>query len=503
MNITQQVPVTENDICFVKNDVLAEDINLSSPMYTRSIAAIVKPTHDCNLSCVYCYDRVNSKDLLRMSDSVLQTLIARLTKFHKPKSKIKIIWHGGEPLIMGIDFYRRVVEMQNDYGNEFEFINGIQTNGYLLDNEFIGFFLENNFQLGLSIDGPEYIHDQQRPIKSNNKGSFKKVYDNLLTLKKYNQSMKFGGVISVVTNESVKHLIDIYRFFNDLEIDFQLNPIYLSGSNNGMSFSGFDFKQYLEEMTSLFDHWIETKNSRVIIDPFAKIIVNLFTLNPIGCQFAGLCHHKFLSITHSGDIYPCGRFASCDEVKLGNIIEDEISDVVTSPKYLSITNARKLAMTKCGNCRYFTICNAGCVHNSFMGKQDFSEKDYYCSTNYLLFKHIEKKLYETLGFNESDTKCIHNHQIQPLSKLSISNLCHEHTIIKVLNHYGLLKITNDGMNQTIFEFANRQGKSFGNWNDHHDHLYDDCHYHDHKDYSDHFDWRQYGDHVYSKPYDIQ
>lgn len=290
----------------------------------KVITVIVKPTNACNLRCKYCYADSGKGEIMDT-----ETLENMITKFQNEYEDIKYLWHGGEPLLAGKEFYKEALKLEKKKKKPNQTItNSIQTNGILLD-DFIDSFKKNGFSVGLSIDGPKEIHDLNR-IYPDGSGSFDDVMKSVNLMKEKGLNV---GAVCVLNKENIKSIDDIYDFFIKEDIGFKVNPIISDGraKNSDLSITP---KEYGLALIHLFDRWFyeEKIYSFSTLKDFVEM--TLFH-EPITCTFTE-CQKGFISVDEKGDVYPCGRFVGDKEFLYGNINEDSMEDILKSPCYLDI-----------------------------------------------------------------------------------------------------------------------------------------------------------------------
>ena len=299
---------------------------------------------------------------------------------------------------MGMDFFTKAVEIEEELGAEYTIRNGVQTNGTLVDADFLDLFEEKEFNVGVSLDGPQWLHDHQRPFADGH-GSFGSVTRGINMLmerqSKKNGRLVCGGVLAVLTRNTLAHLYEFYAFFRANKFNVKINPIsYEGGGASGEL--GVKPNEFLKAMTYLFDRWFNEDGDVLTINPFDEILGNLIVGQPRGCLFAGACHNEFLSVAPNGDVYPCAGERN-DEYRLGNINDQALEEIVASPVLTGFQTARTLASQTCKGCPYFGICHSGCARRGFMRRRRLSERDYYCDGYKPLFSHIHKVLVDEPG----------------------------------------------------------------------------------------------------------
>lgn len=367
-------------------------------------AAIIKPTDNCNMACPYCYvDHKSTK--LWMEDDVLEATIMKMTELIQNQRSIHFIWHGGEPLLLGLDFFKKVIALQRKYCLGMKIENCIQTNGTLLTEEIVQFFVKNHFSISLSIDGPASIHNINRKF-SNGEGSFDKVMQSVTLLRKYRQVI---GAVAVMTKATLPNIGDLYSFMKQLSIQFRINPIIQSESDRqNYKVNGITALEYGKAMQELFDLWF-FDDTPIHIDPINLIVGNMISNTVWGCDYHGGCLQDIICINPDGNLYPCGQFAGNEEFYMGNILKDSIETILSSPVFIKVRQRSPKLIEECQSCEFMGICNAGCMLAAWMRGKGILAPDYFCEGRKLLFAHIRKRLKDEID------------RIQKLTKTNITN----------------------------------------------------------------------------------
>ncbi len=362
-----------------------------------SITVIIKPTHGCNLSCKYCCVEKGAEHG-RMSLRTLEKAIEQVMRL-PGRDRIRWIWHGGEPALMGQGFYEEVVKLQLRYRNEHLLSNGVQSNATLIDDRFLDFLLDNNFGLTTSLDGPEEIHNLTR-VYPDGRGSFSDVWSFVQEVRKrrINKGIKNGrgangiGVICVLSKNNINFIERIYEFFRENKMAFKLNPIINVGraadDPSGLAIGESD---YGIALVKLFNKWFYEKDVGFDVNPLSDILRALVTNQVGSCQFGRSCRESFISIGPLGDVYPCGRFGGVKEYWLGNINEKSLIDIIRSEKHQKMDIKSKV-IDDCKNCDYQKLCNSGCMYNAYLGNGAADAKDPYCASYKLLFECVNSAL---------------------------------------------------------------------------------------------------------------
>lgn len=357
----------------------------------KKITIIAKPTHDCNLRCKYCYIE-DGAESGKMSDATLQTSIAKVSDFSDSSNWI---WHGGEPLLMGLDFFKKVQRLQKKKSENHRFTNGIQTNGTLITEALLDFIEEfSDFYLGISLDGPEHLHNKSR-LYASQKGSFEQVMCGIQKAKKGGKRIS-GGVICVVNATNIDHPKELYEFFRDHEINVKFNPLIKSGNArkniNSLGITPSQYGNFLKKLWEIYNTDVESKGDITIeIDPFIDVLGNVATKVPLGCNYSGRCRDSFISIGPQGDIYPCGRFDGIPEFWMGNIWTHTIEEAINSEIHQKLKRRSIETIAGCEKCDEKEICNSGCMHNAYC-EGDIMGKDPYCKSYKTLFTQMTRVL---------------------------------------------------------------------------------------------------------------
>ena len=342
------------------------------------------------MRCAYCYIEENAENG-KMDNELLAQTIERVSNFAK---KSHWIWHGGEPLLMGVDFYRTIKDIQDFYGQRgASFSNGIQTNATLINRDLLNFSQETgDFRIGMSIDGPQNLHDSTR-VYPDGTGSFDRVMAGIDLVKQYRGS---AGAICVVSAKNVDSPEELYNFFRDTKIHVKFNPLIKSGrALENMSELGITPRQYGDFLSKLWQVYendsLKLGETPIDVDPFLEIIGNLETERPLGCNYSATCRDSFISIGPNGDIYPCGRFDGIKQFWMGNVQTHTIEEAVESEANQSLRGRNLETVSGCKTCDFGKVCNSGCMHNAYCAG-DVKGKDPYCASYLNVFEKMRNVL---------------------------------------------------------------------------------------------------------------
>jgi uncharacterized protein len=351
----------------------------------------------CNLDCDYCY--FLSKEMLypgsrfKMAYELLDTYVRQYIEAQQVP-EVNFAWQGGEPTRLGLAFYQQAVELQKKYVRPgMRVHNSMQTNGTLLDDDWCAFFKENDFLIGLSIDGPQALHDAYR-VDKGGKGSFERVMKGLELLHKHGVSF---NVLTTVHAANALHGQKVYRFLRD-EVGaqfIQFIPIVERDNTTGFqegtevtkrSVTG---KQYGQFMIEVFDEWVYQDVGRVYVQLFDVSLAAWLGERPGLCVFEETCG-KALALEHNGDVYSCDHYVEPAH-HLGNLVELPLIDMVVSDQQLAFGEAKRTTLPRyCRACEVRFVCNGGCPKDRVLTTPDGEAGlNYLCEGYKTFFTYID------------------------------------------------------------------------------------------------------------------
>ncbi|HDY8068248.1 TPA: radical SAM protein [Vibrio vulnificus] len=351
---------------------------------------VIKPTHACNLSCAYCYneDERNKK----MTMKTLRSVIERTSEFvisNIKDRKVDFIWHGGEPMLMGIGFYREVMSSQSKYTNKIDISNVMQTNGIKIDDSWCEFFKEHHWQVSISLDGTREVNNLTR-IQRNGSGTFDDIYAAIQRVKKHKIPL---GICLVLSKNNVGNLREVYQFLKKEGLNFNIIPMTYSGKAiNVINDIGLSPEEYAEAWIELYDYWFyddETVHCSDFVNKSAGV------LNRCGADCVGIrdCSRSVISIDHNGDVYPCATMSPDPNWRYGNITEHELPTLFASEK--AAVAGRRQPDNNCLHCKWRVNCNGGCMSRADKFFDSIDVRDYYCPGLFRIYEHIAMRLSET------------------------------------------------------------------------------------------------------------
>lgn len=351
----------------------------------RITSLLIKPASAvCNLDCAYCFyldrDADPYKDLpaRRMPLDTLERLVDSYLFYSYPNATFA--FQGGEPTLAGLDFFQRLVQLQQRYGRDGQSVsNALQTNGILLDKDWCQLFREYNWLIGISIDGPEAVNDRYRFNRAGH-GTWKKVMQGIEVMQR--EKVDFN-ILCVVSQANVHQPRDTYRFFRQLGIEYMqfipLAEFHPDGSPMPFTISAEEYGRFLCEIFDLW--WPERRKVRVRF--FDNLAEALAGHKPGSCTLHETCD-SYVVVEYNGDIYPCDFFVE-REWKLGNVVLDSWSEIARRARRYTFAAKKTLAHPECQVCEFQSICHGGCPKTRHGPHRRFDDLDYFCQAYKMIF----------------------------------------------------------------------------------------------------------------------
>lgn len=332
-----------------------------------------------------------------MSAGFAENIIGQVKEYmtKRRQKRVSFIWHGGEPLLWGVDNYTRIFSYMQRELKEIEYSNSIQTNLSLITEDYIDLFIKHNVHVGFSLDGTQTINDSQRVFPNGN-GTFDVV------MKNYALCVAKGldvGCIVVATNFTKGRVAELYEFMSENKLSFKFNPLFSSGeAQNNDEDLGVTPDEYAYMAIELFDLWYNDSEATIKESNLEEIASNLISGKTTYCIFGKNCQDNFFAISPTGDVFPCGRFCdeSTSEFSYGNLHVESLTDILTRAKKSDCYSRYKyIEESSCRQCEYFDICHGGCLHDGYLRSGDFKSKTLLCSAYKKIFRHIKERLTDT------------------------------------------------------------------------------------------------------------
>jgi uncharacterized protein len=380
--------------------------------FAQGFSVIVKPIGPvCNMDCTYCFYK--EKDALfpkdhnyRMRDEILEEFIRRYIE-SQPMSPVLFVWQGGEPTLLGLDFFRETVRLQKKYIQNKQIINSLQTNGTLLDDSWCEFLAQNNFLVGISIDGPEDIHNVYR-MDGKGRPTFDAVMRGLDRLKRH--QVEFNALCCVAKHNEEKPL-EVYRFFKEQGIRYiQFIPVVERQPDKTSAELGFQLAvpsgtspeilpvevtewsvgpaAYGDFLVRIFDQWVRSDVGSMFIMNFEWALSSWVTGSPYACTFSENCG-RCLVMEHNGDLYCCDHYVYPDYC-LGNIMNTGLKKMAESDRQVRFGRDKQISLpARCRKCDVLFACHGDCPKHRFVKLSDNQSKvSYLCESYKRFFTHI-------------------------------------------------------------------------------------------------------------------
>ena len=361
----------------------------------NSLSVLIKPASGlCNMNCKYCFynDLMENRKIKDYGFMSLKTLEIIVKKSMLLENKnVNFMFQGGEPMLIGLDFYISLislVEKYNLYGINVTY--GIQTNGTLITNQFAKFFSENDFLVGISIDGFKEIQDIYR-LDKDGTSTFNSTISGLEQLKKHDVDF---NILSVVTNEVSENTTDIYSFLKNLGTDYIQFIPYISRVNEEEDIEFLTNSNYLRFLKELFDLWyLDFTNGKIVsIRYFDDIIKIVMGYSAESCTLRGVCSNQNV-IEADGSIYPCD-FYVLDNWRIGNIYDYTFKEVLESNILKGFIESSRVINSVCKECRYYNLCKGGCLKNQNSSINDKRYLSKYCEVYKSFFDYSLERFIE-------------------------------------------------------------------------------------------------------------
>lgn len=359
---------------------------------SREFQIFAKPAGAaCNLDCRYCYYLEKAQLYpgtrhFRMADDLLERYIVQHIAM-TPGDEILFSWHGGEPTILGLDYFRRIAALQRAHCPEGKHVvNSIQTNGVLLTDEWCRFFASEKFSVGLSLDGPQALHDAYRVTKDQ-KGSHRQVMQGYRLLRRYKVP---ADLLCVVHAENVQHPLEVYRFFREVGAQYiSFIPLVepVPGVPGGVSGRSVPAEAFGRFLCAIFDEWVRYDMGRIIVQIFEEAARPAFGLDHSLCIFRPTCGDVPV-VEHNGDVYQCDHYVTPAN-RLGNIRDTPLAGLFDSPAQEAFGRAKQDALPQyCNACDVRAMCHGGCPKDRIIHTPDGEPGlNYLCGGYRRFFRH--------------------------------------------------------------------------------------------------------------------
>jgi len=359
---------------------------------SREFQVFAKPIGSiCNLDCHYCYylkkEHIYPKgESFRMPDDILEEYIVQHIEA-SPEQVIRFSWHGGEPTVLGLDYFRKVVELQRKHQpSNRRITNGMQTNGTLLDEDWCRFLAAEGFTVGISLDGPQEMHDQYRVTK-NQKPTYEQTKRGYELMR---QHKVLNEILCVVNSNNVQYPTQVYRFFKQIKAQYvtflpMVEP--QPDAENGVSHITVPADAWGVFLCDIFDEWRDQDIGQIKVQIFEEAARTAFNQEHTLCIFRPTCGDVPV-IEHNGDFFSCDHYVDAEH-KLGNIRKTPLVELLESPAQRAFGQAKLETLPRyCRTCDVRAMCNGGCPKNRFLQTPDGEAGlNYLCAGYKRFFNH--------------------------------------------------------------------------------------------------------------------
>lgn len=355
-------------------------------------SVLIKPTGpDCNLDCTYCFYLEKSSlfhqtATHRMRPEIQEELIRQVMQ--QSGESVSLAWQGGEPTMMGLDFYKRAIELEKKYGHNQMVGNGLQTNGLLLDKNWASFLKEYDWLVGISLDGPAHIHDRYRFDKGQ-KGTHQRVEENAVMLQ---QEGVAANAMCCLTSYSVQFPDELYAYYKGLGYNFmQFIPIVETDKNDPGKAAPFSVtaEDYGKFLIRMFDLWLGDFKDGVpttSIRHFESVFHSYVGMDAPECTMMKECG-PYVVVEHNGNVYSCDFFVE-PKWKLGNIMHERIINMLNTKTQQTFGAAKAVLPRECRTCPWLRNCYGGCTKDRIKDPEDH-RRPRYCNSYKMFFKHAD------------------------------------------------------------------------------------------------------------------
>ena len=367
--------------------------NIANP-FAKPLYVMLKPAGaHCNLACKYCYYLEKNKlyptaQRHLMSDEMLEQFTREYIEA-QTMNQVLFTWHGGEPLLRSIDFYRKALSLQQKYAGGRRIDNVIQTNGTLLTDEWCEFFAQNHWLVGISIDGPQPDHDHYR-LTAAGKPSWKKVMQGIKLLKKHGVEW---NAMAVVNAYNANHPLQFLQFTPIVERltrheDGRTLASLADKDEISLSEASVAPEQWGYFLCAIFDEWVRKDVGKIFVEIFDCTLANWMGISPGICAYSKECGHAGV-MEHNGDVYSCDHFVF-PEYKLGNIRDHSLIDMLYGEQQQEFSRLKHSSLPRqCKECDMEFACHGECPKNRFMkDKYGDSGLNYLCPGYYHYYQHV-------------------------------------------------------------------------------------------------------------------
>ena len=363
-----------------------------------ALSLLIKPASgNCNMRCRYCFyaDELDNREIRsygKMSVDTMHTIVDKAMEYGD--YECTIAFQGGEPTLAGLDFYRDLVAYVTAHENpkKLKIHYALQTNGYLINEEWAAFLGENHFLVGVSLDGLKEIHDRYR-LDAAGKGTYQRVISAIRLLEKHQVEY---NILTVVTAATARNGQKIYNYFKKNHFGYQqyIECLDLIGEEPGQHEYSLTPEKYGEFLKSMFDAWyLDMRSGTYVYNRyFENLMMIMAGQQPESCNMRGVCGKQWV-FEADGSVYPCDFYA-LDQWRLGNIQENSFEEMDEKRDELGFIQWSMRQQEDCQKCRWFGLCRNGCRRNREPVTAEHTNRNYFCKSYQMFFEYAYPRLEE-------------------------------------------------------------------------------------------------------------
>ncbi|MFH1393232.1 MAG: radical SAM protein [Patescibacteria group bacterium] len=364
----------------------------------QKLAVLILPAGiDCNLSCSYCYHSGVRKRNVPMEIMSLEVLREAMDGSRDIAPNIDFLYHGGEPMLAGLDFYQKTLDIQRKLEFRGKARNILQTNGVLINDSWVNFIVKNGFFISVSLDGPENLHNKNRymincrGIKSGTHSLVKNGIQKMIARGRQ------VGAIAVITTINVNYPAEVYQALKSSGVRTCVFHLYSKdegAQNNDLAPTDEAASSFFKQV---FDLWFKEDNPSFMIRNFRNVVRVFFGGKALDCASNYNYCRRFIAVAPNGDVYPCHRFVGRNDFKIGNVLERRLS--VIYKQNADMYEEMATIPQKCFSCRWFKLCGGGCSYERFVANGKFQSTHPECNVKQQLFFYINNAI-KKAGFRD-------------------------------------------------------------------------------------------------------
>ena len=359
----------------------------------------LQTTKECNLRCRYCYLEPGDIDRGRLSVDVTRKILRDIVGYHVQNeidTGISVVFHGGEPLLLGHDYFGQVFAYQSELEAHFaikSFSNSIQSNITLLDEEYCEMFKDRAVSIGTSIDGPAFLHDR-------NRGAQTPRSDHAWVMNRVRLARDHGisvGAICVVTKDKLGFAEEILTFFEEEQMSFKVNKLFVNGmAKHNKGDVSTTPEEYATFMKDMFDAWYG-RSPRVVIENLMEIMGLVLVGRGAGNCASSNCATRHVTLCHDGDLYTCGRTTQDPSFRLGNVNDMTMQELADSSALATFASRVPSGIQECAQCDVSDACFGGCMYEAYLNSGTVFAPEGNCDVFRDLYRHVESRILADLS----------------------------------------------------------------------------------------------------------